>query len=105
MNSGLGFKENNNNNFNEFIIEWNYHLKVRVYKKESNEQNPKYSYIVECVPLIVLEHQDLNSPEIYNHNLNDVHYEWRYVTCGVNFAEKVFYLTTSNKLTEEKGTS
>ena len=102
MNSGLGFKENNNNNFNEFIIEWNYHLKVRVYKKESNEQNPKYSYIVECVPLIVLEHQDLNSPEIYNHNLNDVHYEWRYVTCGVNFAEKVFYLTTSNKLTEEK---
>jgi len=89
----------NNNNFNEFIIEWNYHLKVRVYKHVDSELENRFSYVVECYPLVVLEHPDLDSPEMVDTNIGDAHYKWRYVTCGVNFQEKVFYLTTNNKFT------
>ena len=31
-----------------------------------------------------------------------MHYEWTYVVCGVNFQDKIFYMTNTNKLTEEK---
>ena len=91
----------NNNNFNEFIIEWNYHLRVRVKKNVDSEIENRFSYTVECKPLVVLEHPDLNSPETIETNVGNVHYRWRYVTCGVNFQEKVFYLTTNNRFTED----
>ena len=91
----------NNNNFKEFIIEWNYHVKVRVFKEE-NELTNELNYQIECTPIVIVEHPDLNSPETYIEDKGDIHYKWRYVTCGVNFPEKIFYLTTSNKLTEEK---
>ena len=58
--------------------------------------------MVECTPLVVVEHRDLSSKEVYENDIGDVHYEWSYVTCGVNFQEKIFYMTNTNKLTEEK---
>jgi hypothetical protein len=91
----------NNNNFNEFIIEWNYHLKVRVRKIVKSEIDNLFSYVVECTPLVVLEHPDLNSPETIENDIGDVHYKWKYITCGVNFQEKVFYLTHNNKFTHD----
>ena len=100
--SGYNQKTMNNNNFNEFIIEWNYHIRLRVYKKEKNEITGEITYMVECTPLVVVEHRDLSSKEIYENDISDVHYEWSYVTCGVNFQEKMFYMTNTNKLTEEK---
>ena len=36
-----------------------------------------------------------------DNDIGDVHYRWRYVTCGVNFQEKVFYLTTNNRFTQD----
>ena len=96
--------DSNNNNFKEFIIEWNYHAKVRVFKEEDELTN-ETKYQVECTPIVVVEHSDLNSPETYTENKDDIHYQWKYVTCGVNFPEKIFYLTTTNRLTEEKAFS
>ena len=91
----------NNNNFNEFILDWNYHLRVRVRKKVVSEIENRFTYIVECKPLVVLEHPDLNSPEMIDNDIGDVHYRWKYITCGVNFQEKVFYLTTNNRFTQD----
>lgn len=89
--------EGNNNNFNEFIIEWNYHNKIRVYKEVVSELENKFAYIVECTPLIVESNPELNSKEIYRKNINDVHYKWSFIACGVNFQEKNFYLTDTNQ--------
>ena len=101
--TGYDIKLMNNNNFKEFIIEWNYHLRLRVYKKAKNDFNEDVTYIAECTPLVVVEHPDLSSKETYEVDYGDVHYEWKYVVCGVNFPEKMFYVTNTNKLTEEKG--
>ena len=91
----------NNNNFNEFIIEWNYHIKIRVFKEE-DELNDELTYKIQCTPLVVVEHSDLNTQEICEEDKGDLHYKWTYVACGVNFPEKIFYMTTNNRLTEEK---
>ena len=93
----------NNNNFKEFTLEWNYHIKIRVHAEKTND-NPTdstHDYIVDCTPIVVLEHQDLNSPEIYTSNLKNRHYQWSFVTCGVNFQEKIFYQTTNNRFSSE----
>ena len=76
---------------------------ARVYKKAKNDFNEDVTYIAECTPLVVVEHPDLSSKETYEVDYGDVHYEWKYVVCGVNFPEKMFYVTNTNKLTEEKG--
>ena len=86
----------NNNNFVEFIIEWNYHLRIRVYKKVESEKESRFSYEVECTPIVVLEHPDLDTPEKITNNIGDRHYRWTFVTCGANFQEKVFYMTNNN---------
>ena len=91
----------NNNNFNEFIIDWNYHLRVRVRKQVVSEIENTFTYIGECYPLVVLEHPDLNSPEMIDIDMNNIHYKWAYITCGVNFQEKVFYMTTNNRFTQD----
>ena len=91
----------NNNNFVEFIIEWNYHLRIRVYKVVESERESKFSYEVECTPLVVLEHPDLDTPEKITNNIGNVHYKWAYVTCGANFQEKVFYMTNNNRFTKD----
>ena len=91
----------NNNNFNEFIIDWNYHIRVRVKKIVESEVDNKFSYEVKCSPLVVLEHPDLDSPEYIAKNVGDIHYSWEYVACGVNFQEKIFYMTTNNRFTED----
>ena len=91
----------NNNNFNEFIIEWNYHIRLRVYKKIKNERENEITYIVECTPLVVLEHPDLDTEEKIESDYGDIHYKWRYVVCGVNFQEKIFYTTANNRFTED----
>ena len=91
----------NNNNFNEFIIDWNYHLRVRVRKQVVSEIENTFTYIGECYPLVVLEHPDLNSPEMIDIDMNNIHYKWAYITCGVNFQEKVFYMTTNNRFTHD----
>ena len=59
-------KDDNNNNFREFTIEWNYHIKIRVHAEKVNDdpRNALYDYYIDCTPIIVLEHQDLNSPEV-----------------------------------------
>ena len=98
-------KADNNNNFNEFIIEWNYHNRIRVFKEVLSEQENTFTYKVECTPLIVTDHPELSSPETYVKNLGDVHYEWTYVACGINFQEKNFYLTDNNQFTTEKSFS
>ena len=64
----------NNNNFNEFIIDWNYHIRVRVKKIVESEVDSTFSYEVKCSPLVVLEHPDLDSPEYISKNVGDVHY-------------------------------
>jgi hypothetical protein len=56
---------------------------------------------VDCTPIIVLEHPDLDSPEIKSNNLGNRHYVWSYVTCGVNFQEKIFYQTNNNRFSGE----
>ena len=91
----------NNNNFNEFIVEWNYHIRIRVYKKVVSERESQFTYIVECTPLVVLEHPDLNTEEKIIDDIGDAHYKWRYVTCGVNFQEKIFYMTHNNRFTKD----
>ena len=95
-------RNENNNNFNEFIIEWNYHTRIRVYKELKSEIDISFTYIVECNPLIVVGYPELSTSEIYTKNLGDVHYSWTYISCGANFAEKNFYLTDNNKFLEEK---
>ena len=94
---------NNNNNFKEFVVEWNYHIRIRVYTvKETDDPNlVDYNYYVDCTPIIVLEHPDLDSPEIYSNNLGRRHYRWSYVTCGVNFQEKLFYQTNKNRFSSD----
>ena len=94
-------RTSNNNNFNEFEIDWNYHIKLRVYKKTLSEIDSSFTYIVECTPLVVLEHQDLTSTETIENDIGDAHYSWRYVACGVNFQEKLFYLTNNNRFGKE----
>ena len=75
---------------------------MRVYKTEK-ELTGEISYVIECSPVPVAEHRDLSSPEIYiNDKIGNIHYRWAYVTCGVNFPEKMFYMTNSNKMTEER---
>ena len=96
------YRSINNNNFKEFIIEWNYHIKVRVYKEDIiDEESTTFSYYVECTPLYVSEHPDLGSKEKLNKKIDDAHYTWRYVTCGVNFPEKIYYMTFNNRMAEE----
>ena len=96
-------KTNNNNNFREFTLEWNYHIKIRVHAEKTDDvpTNNIYDYVVDCTPIVVLEHQDLNSPEKYTSHMGDRHYIWSFVTCGVNFQEKIFYQTTNNKFSSE----
>ena len=96
-------RANNNNNFREFTIEWNYHIKIRVHaeKRDDDPNSAIYDYYVDCTPIVVLEHQDLNSPEVIINNLGNRHYDWSYVACGVNFQEKLFYQTNNNKISEE----
>ena len=106
---GLKYGDNNNknynaNNFKEFVMEWNYHIKIRVRaeKTDDNPQNNTYAYYAECTPIVVREHPDLDSPEVYISKWpKDIHYSWNYVTCGVNFQEKIFYQTTNNRFTSE----
>ena len=97
----LNTKEGNNNNFNEFIVEWNYHNRIRVYKEILSEMENFVTYKVECTPLIVIDHPELNSYEKDTITLGDVHYKWTYVSCGVNFLEKNFFLS-NNKFSNEK---
>ena len=98
-----GDKKNNINNFKEFTLEWNYHIKIRVHseKKDDIPTHNEYDYYVDCSPIVVLEHPDLSSPDIISNNLGDRHYEWSYVTCGVNFQEKIFYQTNNNRFSKE----
>lgn len=88
----LDKSKKNNNNFKEFVLEWNYHIRIKVYtvKETDNPRYVDYNYYVDCTPIIVLEHPDLDSPEIKSNNLGNRHYNWTYVTCGVNFQEKFF---------------
>ena len=97
-------KRYNANNFKEFVMEWNYHIKIRVRaeKTDDNPQNNTYAYYAECTPIVVKEHPDLDSPEVYISKYpKDIHYSWQFVTCGVNFQEKIFYQTTNNRFTYE----
>ena len=93
----------NNNNFKEFTMEWNYHIKITIYTKKEDDvpTTNVYHYIANCTPIVVLEHPDLNSPEIYSVNMLDRHYKWSFITCGVNFQEKIFYETTTNRFSSE----
>ena len=93
----------NNNNFKEITLEWNYHIKIRIYtvKITDNPDAVDYDYYFDCTPIVVIEHPDLDSPEVYSKNLGNRHYKWTYVTCGVNFQEKVFYQTNTNRFSEE----
>ena len=77
----------------QIILEWNYHIRIKIYTVKQTDDPTKvdYDYYVDCTPIVVLEHPDLDSPEIYSNNLGNMHYRWFYVTCGVNFQEKVFY--------------
>ena len=59
------------------------------------------TYKVECTPLIVIDHPELSSYEKDTITLGDVHYKWTYVSCGVNFLEKNFFLS-NNKFSNEK---
>ena len=96
-------KSSNNNNFKEFTMEWNYHIKIRVHAEKKNDVplDNEYDYYVDCTPIVVLEHPDLNSPEVYTNNLGNAHYKWSFVTCGVNFQEKIFYQTNNNRFSKE----
>ena len=94
--------DGNNNNFNEFEIEWNYHNKIRVYKEVISELENTFTYKVECTPIVVDGQPGLSSQEIININIGNVHYIWTYISCGVNFQEKNFFLTDNNKMSDEK---
>ena len=94
--------EGNNNNFEEFVIEWNYHNKIKVYKEVTSEIESFFNYKVECTPLIVVEHPDLTSDEIYIRSLGDVHYQWSYISCGVNYIEKNFFYLIIVKFLKKK---
>ena len=93
----------NNNNFKEITLEWNYHIKIKIYTVKQTDDPSKvdYDYLVECTPIVVLEHPDLNTPETNTTNLGNMHYRWFYVTCGVNFQDKVFYQTNNNRFSNE----
>ena len=97
-------KSENINNFKEFTIEWNYHIKLRIHaeKKDDVPSHNDYVYYADCTPIVVLEHPDLNSPDVYISNIGDRHYQWSFITCGVNFQEKIFYQTDNNKFSSEK---
>ena len=43
-------RSDNNNNFKEFTLEWNYHIKIRVHaeKKDDDPSNAIYNYFVDC---------------------------------------------------------
>ena len=94
--------EGNNNNFNEFEIVWNYHIKIRVYKEVISEIENTYTYKVQCTPLVVEGQPGLSSKETLNSDLGDVHYQWTYISCGANFHEKIFFLTDNNNVSNEK---
>ena len=96
-------RNGNNNNFKEFTMVWNYHIRIKVYtvKEDDVPTNNVYHYYADCTPLVVLEHPDLNSPEIYQINLLNRHYRWTFVACGVNFQEKIFYETKTNRFSSE----
>ena len=97
-------REGNNNNFKEFTMEWNYHIRIRVHAEKTDDvpEHNEYHYYIDCTPIVVLEHPDLNSPEMYSNNIGNVHYKWSYVTCGVNFQEKIFYQTNNNRFSSER---
>ena len=59
-------QKDNNNNFKEFVIEWNYHIRIRVHAEKTDDvpTHNDYDYLVDCTPIVVLEHPDLNSPEV-----------------------------------------
>ena len=101
LNNAFTDKSNNNNNFVEFEIDWNYHIKLRVFKETVSEKDSRFTYKVECTPIVVLEHQDLTTTETILTDLGDRHYRWTYIACGVNFQEKLFYMTNNTQFQGE----
>ena len=75
--------DENNNNFNEFEIEWNYHNKIRVYKEVISELENTFSYKVECTTIVEDGQPGLSSQVIININIGYVHYKWTYTVYSI----------------------
>ena len=83
-------------NFKGSTFDWNGHNKIIVYREENNK------YYTKCLTYTVDGNvKTLDSEEKQIMQINEE--KWNFISCSVNYEERVFYLNTNNDLDESGG--
>ena len=90
-------------NFKNFVLEWDFHLRIIIeaQKDSIDPAENDYTYYATCVPLIVLDNHSLDSKESKNISLGYRQAYWQYISCGINYSNKTFFITNTNVLKNE----
>jgi hypothetical protein len=80
-------------NFVSFTLTWDFHIKVKIYSINH------YFLKVVCIPIPDHSNPSLDTTP-YSYTVENTA-EWIYINCGVNYANKIMYLTQNTDYAED----